>query len=58
MPFEAGDIVYLKSGSPPLTVVSWDSGQIWVTWFERDAPNNLRAPPECFTKELPATGNE
>ena len=52
-----GDIVYLNSGSPPLTIrrIGNLSIEITVCWLnEAGFPEEMTAPLECFQTEVPA----
>ena len=31
---QPGDVVILKSGSPPMTVEAVEEGKAWCTWFD------------------------
>lgn len=42
--FQIGDIVRLKSGSPPLTVVACDSTEVQVHWYVGDSLNGANHP--------------
>lgn len=54
MRFEIGDVVYLKSGSPPLTVGSIISEIHHVTWVDcNNNVNRLALDGRCFTKTKP-----
>lgn len=51
--FQAGDVVYLKSGSPAMTVTSTNEGNwISVVWFA-DHQKEIESgfPTETLTKE-------
>lgn len=53
--FAAGDVVYLKSGSPPLTVKgSFPSGALVVSWFTGRGTETDVFNPACLTKTKPA----
>lgn len=53
-PFNAGEIVYLKSGSPDLTVVSTDSESgVKVTWQREDIMDETVLPDYCLQRERP-----
>ena len=47
-PLCAGETVYLRSGSPPLTVV--DSQVVLVEWLSEDGRQRLTAPAACFER--------
>lgn len=52
-----GDIVYLKSGSPPLTVckIGNFSREIAVSWInDHFFREEMTAPRECFQTSVPA----
>ena len=62
--FEIGDVVYLKSGSPPMTVEETTNNQITVAWFRKDCHGMIGSSelnwgdvyrgysfnPKCLTK--------
>ena len=47
--FNIGDIVYLKSGSPAMTVVQRDRFEVMVRWVDGTIVQEMRALAECFT---------
>jgi hypothetical protein len=51
-----GDVVYLKSGSPPLAVRHlWMEGnQATVTWMVDDNVQEMTLPVVCFQAEKPS----
>lgn len=53
---EIGDIVYLKSGSPALTISSFQSGKAVVQWFLNGEIKLGHIPPDALTKESPQVG--
>lgn len=57
--FRAGDVVHLKSGSPPLVVQLVDGDHITVGWFHDGAACEAEFPPQCLLivgrQEAPAT---
>lgn len=55
--FKAGDIVYLKSGGPAMTV-SWvdtQNGRVTCQWFAEHNRNEEIFYPETLTKENPSS---
>lgn len=52
MVVKVGDIVFLNSGSPPLTVIGWDDGKVHVRWRANASLNYRTYPPECLTSEV------
>lgn len=52
-----GDVVYLKSGSPPLTVEAKDAQGCTVAWFDGTHPFDIRFDPAALTKVNPAQLN-
>lgn len=55
--FEPGQVVYLKSGSPPLTVYSVrGDGHVNVEWFHDGKPHRDAFPAECLTTTEPTHG--
>lgn len=52
--FEIGDLVYLKSGSPHMTVSSKDGEFCHVEWFDNNQqPKSNRYHSSTLTKENP-----
>lgn len=55
---EVGDVVYLKSGSPALTVVNLttegEPGAIQTMWYESQIIRLCSAPKQCFTFSKPS----
>lgn len=52
--FQSGDVVYLKSGSPSLTVSNQQSDDIiLVTWFVDGEVKTTQLHPGQLTKENP-----
>lgn len=53
--FKIGDVVYLKSGSQPMTIAYLASdGKVHTIWHTKDSsPNNGVYPPETLTKDAP-----
>ena len=57
--FKTGDVVYLNSGSPPLTIVcidvadeEGDGGDVAVAWIDAKGENReATMPVACFTKD-------
>lgn len=51
--FKVGDIVYLKSGSHPMTVTEiMSKGNVYVSWYnEYGQERNAFFPPEALTKK-------
>lgn len=55
-PFEHGDVVYLNSGSPKLTITDVrDSGtKITVAWIDQtQSVQSSTFPSDCLTRTLP-----
>ena len=52
--FKVGDIVYLKSGSPPLTVITDDGSNATVQWFNGAAPEETAFPEGALSAVDPA----
>lgn len=50
MEIQIGDTVYLRSGSPRMTVVNVDDAHLTVRWivFESGEPQQMIAPAVCF----------
>lgn len=49
---KVGDVVYLKSGSPPLTVAQVAGRSVSVTWMESGKfTHDLSLNAACFTKK-------
>lgn len=49
-----GDVVWLNSGGPPLTVVSIHfDGLVTVHWLGVDTTESLTVPSECLTQNEP-----
>ena len=53
--FAVGQVVWLKSGSPALTVTKNDpdGNGVWVTWIEGLAVQSGYFPGACLTDERP-----
>lgn len=51
-PFRAGQTVELRSGSPTLTVLSCDHGQIYVAWFDDEKEVHFGHFPFQALKEI------
>lgn len=53
--FAVGDVVWLKSGSPALSVVGFDlgSGLVDVAWMDGRKPKVEGFPAACLTREEP-----
>ena len=52
-PFKAGEVVFLKSGSPPLTVSDMvrPDGLVTVEWYTRDgAPQSTAFHSLCLSR--------
>ena len=51
---KVGDVVYLKSGSPPLTIVQLNGGNASVMWFahEMSAPQGAEFPLDALTSTI------
>jgi uncharacterized protein YodC (DUF2158 family) len=49
-PFNIGDMVRLKSGSPPLTVTACIDGQVEVNWFEETIAKQKIYPVAALRK--------
>lgn len=49
-----GDVVFLKSGSPSLTIVDIDdyNGDITVKWISHDAVYQYTFPAICLTTSI------
>lgn len=48
-PFRTGDVVVLKSGSPPLTVAAVEDDELAISWFTSDGQINLaKLSVTCF----------
>lgn len=52
--FNVGDIVYLKSGGPAMTVISDDGKQTTVQWFNGSAPQSTAFPDATLVTDDPA----
>lgn len=52
-----GDIVYLKSGSPALTVVSWQGDSIRVNWFASGTAQQADFHRLCLVVTKPTEGS-
>jgi uncharacterized protein YodC (DUF2158 family) len=52
-----GDVVYLKSGSPPLTVYGVTAQGCSIAWFDESIPRNVFFTPVALTKVNPAQLN-
>ena len=54
--FKKGDIVYLNSGSPPLTVMFYgsDDEAVHVTWISDGKSEETSMNEACFTKTDPS----
>jgi len=51
---ELGEIVYLKSGSPKLTVVSVDGGDVGISWVtSTGCIQTSEFPAECLCSDPP-----
>lgn len=57
--FKIGDVVWLNSGSPPLTVTDNEPmGDISVAWIsDTEEPQRMTLPTECFCTEIPKGAN-
>jgi uncharacterized protein YodC (DUF2158 family) len=52
--FKVGDVVYLKSGSPKLTVTESQSGETKVVWLKHGSEKDtLTLNSACFTSQNP-----
>ena len=52
--FKEGDVVYLKSGSDPMTIVSIYKDHCHVAWHDKDKIEQRTSyPKEALTKENP-----
>lgn len=52
-PLKVGDVVYLKSGSPKMTVSAL-RGEAIVSWFDGTKEMNSHYPLDCLTRTNPA----
>lgn len=52
---KVGDVVYLKSGGPAMTVSSKPNtlGNVKCVWFSGEKADSLEVKPEALTKENP-----
>jgi uncharacterized protein YodC (DUF2158 family) len=48
--YKVGDIVRLKSGSPPMTVVACDNIEVQVHWYVGDQLNGANHPIQAVTR--------
>ena len=53
MKFKIGEIVYLNSGSPAMTVIAMsmadpDNPMVTASWLDGTSLNSATFPPECF----------
>lgn len=57
---KAGDIVYLKSGGPKMTVVSTyvDDSMAECAWFDQNKAEGASFPMEALTKKDPSAGTD
>lgn len=57
LPLAVGEIVYLNSGSMPMTVMDTDisDGRICVNWIFAGQMQVMFGPPACFTRHDPST---
>jgi uncharacterized protein YodC (DUF2158 family) len=55
MQFQVGDVVYLKSGGPAMTVETVKEGNVWTKWFDdvKGEPKGTFFKPEMLKKEDP-----
>ncbi|OGU67259.1 MAG: hypothetical protein A2499_15900 [Stygiobacter sp. RIFOXYC12_FULL_38_8] len=51
--FKIGDVVYLKSGSPAMTVTSLSEDHCHVAWHDQGKEHTGYYPLEALTKENP-----
>ncbi len=60
--FSLGDIVFLKSGGPSMTVVQIDSSEtpqpVTVGWFVGGNWNSIRLDPDALTTTDPAAATQ
>ena len=54
--FAVGDVVYLKSGGPPLTVVEADSMIFTAQFLANGEVDTWEWPPACLTHAKPEEG--
>jgi uncharacterized protein YodC (DUF2158 family) len=51
---QVGDVVYLKSGSPELTITEkLDDGSVTAEWFDGKLRYSTYFSPVCLTSEKP-----
>ena len=56
MTFKVGDVVILKSGSPPMTVTAVEGDQVTCVWFEHVGTKNQKKSgtfPATTLKAMP-----
>lgn len=55
-PFQTGTVVYLKAGSPPMTVngLRRNDGLVTVEWFDASGLHREAFDHECIFEETPA----
>jgi uncharacterized protein YodC (DUF2158 family) len=54
--FQPGDLIYLKSGSPAMTVISVDGDDIKCEYFDKnDGLLTAHFPAVAISKDKPAT---
>ena len=51
--FKIGDVVYLKSGSLPMTIDDIHPTRIFVVWHDEKGEHHSAYPSEALTKENP-----
>ena len=52
--FQIGDVVYLKSGSPAMTIIEFKSnGQYKTVWIDGNGEHFSLYPPAAITKDDP-----
>ena len=52
--FKVGDVVYLKSGSPAMTVEDFfDDGRVQTIWFDGAETKKQGFQPDVLTKDDP-----
>lgn len=53
-----GDVVYLRSGSPPLTVIGMHAEGVQVVWDAHGVDGHAVFPSECLTDLRPENDDE